>query len=66
MKVYHGRCFVDGHTVEVESADGAWHWLRAGAFIIATGARPYQPANIDFNHPRIFDSDKISSSTTIN
>jgi NAD(P) transhydrogenase len=27
--------------------------------LIATGSRPYHPADIDFNHPRVFDSDKI-------
>jgi NAD(P) transhydrogenase len=27
--------------------------------VIATGSRPYQPNDIDFNHKRVFDSDKI-------
>ena len=27
--------------------------------IIAVGSRPYRPSGIDFNHPRIFDSDTI-------
>lgn len=60
VKLYHGRGhFVDAHSVEVEAPDSARHRLRAAAFIVATGARPYQPADVDFNHPRIFDSDKI-------
>src|SRR5262249_47521469 len=60
VRLYCGRGhFIDANTVESESADGARHRLRANAFIIATGARPFQPADVDFNHPRIFDSDKI-------
>ena len=27
--------------------------------MLATGSRPYRPADIDFTHPRIFDSDTI-------
>ena len=27
--------------------------------VIATGSRPYRPEILDFNHPRVFDSDKI-------
>ncbi|HEV3145256.1 MAG TPA: Si-specific NAD(P)(+) transhydrogenase [Gemmataceae bacterium] len=53
--------FVDPHTIEAEQQDGAKHRLRAKAFIIASGARPYQPPDVDFTHPRIFDSDKILS-----
>src|SRR5699024_6131216 len=31
--------------------------------ILATGSRPYRPADVDFNHPRIYDSDTILSMT---
>ena len=31
----------------------------ADAFVIATGSRPYRPPDVDFSHPRIFDSDTI-------
>lgn len=27
--------------------------------MIACGSRPYHPASVDFNHPRIYDSDSI-------
>ncbi|MFP3562199.1 FAD-dependent oxidoreductase, partial [Paraburkholderia sp. SIMBA_049] len=27
--------------------------------IITVGSRPYRPEILDFNHPRVFDSDKI-------
>lgn len=33
--------------------------LKADHFVIATGSRPYRPVNVDFDHPRLFDSDKI-------
>ena len=46
--------FVDPNTVEVGS-----HRLRGKNIVIATGSRPHHPANVDFTHPRIFDSDSI-------
>jgi NAD(P) transhydrogenase len=57
--IYGFARFVDDHTVEVEQAGGARQRIRADSFIIATGARPYRPDDVDFDHPRIFDSDKI-------
>jgi len=33
--------------------------LEADNFIITTGSRPYRPAEVDFNHPMVFDSDTI-------
>ena len=38
--------------------------LSADAFIIASGSHPFRPHDIDFNHPRIFDSDTILSMST--
>lgn len=54
----HAR-FVDPHTIEVEHGGGAKHRLEAKAFVIAVGSRPYHPPDVDFSHPRIFDSDTI-------
>ncbi|MBI3466330.1 MAG: Si-specific NAD(P)(+) transhydrogenase [Planctomycetes bacterium] len=54
----HAR-FIDSHTVEADEASGAKQRLTADAFVIATGARPYRPADVDFTHSRIFDSDTI-------
>lgn len=51
--------FIDAHTVEACEPNGAVQRLSADAFVIATGARPYRPPDIDFTHPRIFDSDTI-------
>lgn len=51
--------FVDPKTIEIQSAGGAARRLTADAAVIATGSRPWRPPNIDFDHPRIFDSDTI-------
>lgn len=47
--------FIDEHTVEIE--DGTRY--RGEHIVIAVGSRPYRPPNVDFDHPRIFDSDTI-------
>ncbi|MEZ4673766.1 MAG: Si-specific NAD(P)(+) transhydrogenase [Caldilineaceae bacterium] len=58
--VIHGRAaFSDEHTVEVTSPSGATKAYTAAHFIIATGARPYHPEDIDFTHSHILDSDSI-------
>ena len=65
VRVIQGNArFLDPHTVEVESTSGARPRLRAAGVIIATGSRPYRPPDVDFAHPRIFDSDTILSLTT--
>ncbi len=51
--------FVDEHTVSVRYADGTHEQLTADNIIIACGSRPYRPHDVDFNHPRIYDSDLI-------
>ncbi len=51
--------FIDEHTIEVTAYDGSKELLTAEKFIIACGSRPYHPDNIDFNHPRVYDSDSI-------
>ncbi|WP_437592174.1 Si-specific NAD(P)(+) transhydrogenase [Sorangium sp. So ce1000] len=51
--------FLDPHTIEVESDGGLRRRYTADSFVIATGSRPYRPADIDFSHPRIFDSDTL-------
>ncbi len=54
----HAR-FLDDHKLELLEANNACQQFTADAFIIATGSRPYRPPDVDFNHPRIFDSDTI-------
>ena len=46
--------FVDPHTIEAGGER-----LTAEHIVIAVGSRPYRPPNVDFDHPRIFDSDTI-------
>ena len=54
----HAR-FLDPHTVEIAEQNGGRTRIAADAFVIATGSRPYRPDDIDFSHPRVFDSDTI-------
>ncbi|MFT4570937.1 MAG: NAD(P) transhydrogenase [Hyphomicrobiaceae bacterium] len=51
--------FESSDKVVVTDADGEAITYAAKNFIIATGSRPYRPPNVDFDHPRIFDSDTI-------
>jgi NAD(P) transhydrogenase len=60
VPIYTGQArFVDPHTVEVLLEDGGRSLLHSEQFVIATGSRPYRPPGVDFNHPRVFDSDSI-------
>ncbi|WP_437201720.1 Si-specific NAD(P)(+) transhydrogenase [Planctomicrobium sp. SH664] len=60
VPIIHGHAaFLDAHTIEVRDELGGKRILHAGAFVIATGSRPYRPADIDFSHPRVCDSDTI-------
>lgn len=60
IDVHHGRAYVqDEHTVIVHTLDGGKETLSFDQLVVATGSRPYQPEELDFNHPRVFDSDKI-------
>jgi len=51
--------FIDRHSVRVKLLDSAPEIITADNIIIATGSRPYRPADVDFTHPRIYDSDTI-------
>jgi NAD(P) transhydrogenase len=60
VPVYPGRArFTDAHTVEVLQSSGGQQSLTADAFVLATGARPYRPADVDFSHSRVFDSETL-------
>ncbi|TNF36254.1 MAG: Si-specific NAD(P)(+) transhydrogenase [Gammaproteobacteria bacterium] len=60
IDLYHGTAsFVDAHTVSVLQEDGARIPISAGSIIIATGSSPFRPDDIDFQHPRIYDSDTL-------
>ena len=51
--------FIDANTINVRYPDGTSDRLTAGQIVIACGSRPYRPAEVDFGHPRIYDSDSI-------
>lgn len=51
--------FLDENTIQVESEGTAPRKLQARNFVIATGSRPYRPAELDFHHPLVRDSDTI-------
>lgn len=51
--------FIDPHTIEATQEDGSRATVKAKHVVISTGSRPFRPANVDFNHPRVFDSDTI-------
>lgn len=51
--------FEDPHTLLVCQEKGACDRITAKQFVLAVGARPYRPPDVDFSHPRIFDSDTI-------
>lgn len=53
--------FVDKHTLKIVKPDGSIETITAKQIVIATGSHPYRPDDIDFNHPRVYDSDTILS-----
>ncbi|WP_456446732.1 Si-specific NAD(P)(+) transhydrogenase [Thiolapillus sp.] len=60
VHVVHGRGrFLNAHELEVTRADSSTSKLKGKYFIIATGSRPWRPAQLDFSHPGIRDSDTL-------
>ena len=53
--------FLSDTEVEVDDGQGVRNIVKAKYIIIATGSRPYQPPEVNFNHPRVYDSDSILS-----
>ncbi|MDZ7750557.1 MAG: Si-specific NAD(P)(+) transhydrogenase [Gammaproteobacteria bacterium] len=59
VDLIHGRARLVGpHEVALEGAQGG-DALAADHIILATGARPYHPPEVDFGHPRVVDSDTV-------
>jgi len=50
--------FVNKNQIQVTEGKSRTQY-EADNFIIATGSRPYRPGDVDFRHPRVFDSDTI-------
>ncbi len=60
VTLIHGEAsFIDPHTVEITRNDGSKEIITAEKTAIATGSRPYCPKDIDFSHPRVYNSDTI-------
>lgn len=53
--------FIDPHTLKVVKPDGSIETITGKQIVIATGSHPYRPDDIDFSHPRVYDSDTILS-----
>ncbi|HKP57465.1 MAG TPA: Si-specific NAD(P)(+) transhydrogenase [Polyangiales bacterium] len=59
VPLVHGEAsFVDPHTIEVNTGE-ARRRITGTKIMIAVGSRPYRPADVDFKHPRVRDSDTI-------
>jgi NAD(P) transhydrogenase len=62
IPVFRGQArLLDPTTVEVTEDSGARRRLQTTHIVIASGARPWRPADVDFNSGRVFDSDTILS-----
>ncbi|MCB9029992.1 MAG: Si-specific NAD(P)(+) transhydrogenase [Deltaproteobacteria bacterium] len=59
VEVLHGTAiFKDSHTLEIRSSKGV-EIKTAEKFVIAVGARPHRPKEIEFDGKTIFDSDDL-------
>ncbi len=62
VDLIHGEArFIAPDAVEVALGEQGRETLRADHLVIATGSSPYHPADIDFSHSRIHDSDSLLS-----
>lgn len=60
VPILHGEArFLDPQHLEIAQPDGAKLVVRGNAFVVAVGARPYRPADVEFDGDRVFDSDTI-------
>jgi NAD(P) transhydrogenase len=51
--------FLDEEHIEVTNAEGITERIGADHFVIAVGTSPWRPADIDFSHPRVLDSNSV-------
>jgi len=62
ISLFHGRArFLNDQTVEMQAVDGVCQQFTAEHFVIATGSRPRNPADIPVDHEHILDSDSLLS-----
>lgn len=62
IDLFNGKArFSDENSLVIQGGKDSKVVLSAKEFVIATGSRPWHPKNIDFSHPRVYDSDSILS-----
>lgn len=62
VTVLHGVASFEGENkLKLTQADGSVEYITTTQIVVATGSRPYRPADVDFNHARIYDSDTVLS-----
>ncbi|RUO66175.1 NAD(P) transhydrogenase [Pseudidiomarina planktonica] len=62
VDVIHGEArFVSPTEISIRKNDDSVEHITTKQVVIATGSRPYHPPNVDFSHPRIYDSDSVLS-----
>ncbi|MBX9753555.1 MAG: Si-specific NAD(P)(+) transhydrogenase [Pseudomonadaceae bacterium] len=60
IDVFFGSAsFADEQTIQVVCPNGVVETIVTKQVVIATGSRPYRPLDVDFYHPRVYDSDTI-------
>ena len=51
--------FITANEVEISAPHGGTDKVTAKHILVATGSRPYNPPEVDFDHPRVYDSDSV-------
>lgn len=60
VPVFEGHARLrDANTVEISAPGMPSKVLKTSHIVLATGSRPYRPPQLDFDHPRVRDSDTI-------
>jgi len=60
VDLFSGNAYLlDQHRVEIRGGQSTSEIINAKSIIVATGSSPYLPADINFRHTRIYNSDSI-------
>lgn len=60
--IYSGAAkFINKNVIQITKDSGEIDYISAEQIVIATGSRPYRPADVNFDSQHIFDSDTILS-----
>ena len=64
IQVFNGRGRLSGEGRVLVTDEHEREWLlETRNILLATGSRPYHPDDVDFSHPRVYDSDTILTMT---